>query len=92
MRVPRLHEVPPDRVWGGIIGLWLAYEAYALSNGREGYTWSERTRHHGRTDHPLGAAVFTVGWAGFAAWFWAHIVLRKWSVRTENRNDPSADS
>lgn len=75
-----LHEVPPDLVWGGILGVALAYETYALCNGREGYTLSERTRHHARTDTRLGAACFTGGLALFCGWFWTHILHRRWSL------------
>lgn len=66
---------PSDAVWAGLIILGGVFEAYALANGRDDDTLSEKTRKvfRARTSR-VGRAVFLVAWLGFSAWFTGHIM------------------
>lgn len=64
----------PAQVWGGLFAAGLAYEVYGLHAPEGGYTLSEVTRALFHTSHPVGKAVFLVGYVGFSAWFVPHIV------------------
>ncbi|MFP3990642.1 hypothetical protein U9R90_24895 [Streptomyces sp. E11-3] len=63
-----------DIIWGGLLAAGAGFEVYALRNGREGDTLSERTRAWFRVRTRPGRAVFAVAWCGFAAWFLIHIL------------------
>jgi hypothetical protein len=63
-----------DLVWGGLLVAGAAFEAYALANGRDGDTLSERTRSWFRVRTRPGAIVFGIGWCAFATWFLCHIL------------------
>lgn len=63
-----------DAVWGGLLLAGAAFEAYALRNGRQGDTLSEKTRSWFRVKTKTGKVAFVVVWVGFAAWYLVHIV------------------
>lgn len=63
-----------DMVWGGLLLAGAAFEVYALVNGRDGDTLSERTRSWFRVRTRPGAIVFGVAWVVFATWFLVHII------------------
>lgn len=63
-----------DVVWGGLLAAGAAFEVYALVNGRDGDTLSERTRSWFRVRTRPGAVVFGVTWFVFATWFLFHII------------------
>lgn len=63
-----------DLVWGGLLLAGAAFEVYALVNGRDGDTLSERTRSWFRVRTRTGALVFGVAWCVFATWFLLHIL------------------
>jgi hypothetical protein len=64
----------PDLVWGGLLGSALVYEMYAVFNGKQGDTLSERLRVWMRTNTKPGKALFVLGWLGLTAWFVPHIL------------------
>lgn len=61
-------------MWGGLLGAGLAYEVYAIHDEAEGDTLSEITRAVFRVHTRPGRAVFGAVWAGFAGWFFLHIL------------------
>jgi hypothetical protein len=63
-----------DLVWGGLLTAGAAFEVYALANGRDGDTLSERTRSWFQVRTRAGAVVFGAAWCGFATWFLVHIL------------------
>ena len=64
----------PDRIWASLLVLGLAYELFALFDGQNGNTLSERVRAWFRVHTRLGRATFAIAWTGFAAWFLIHIL------------------
>lgn len=64
-------------VWGGIILVGTAVEAYALMSKRSGDTLSESTRRAFRVRTKPGAVIFGVLWTSFSVWFLLHIL---WGV------------
>lgn len=64
---------PADAIWGSVFVLATAVEVWALRNGREGDTLSERIRRWFRVDTRTGKVVFTLAWLYFSAWFLDHI-------------------
>jgi hypothetical protein len=66
-----------DFVWGGLLVAGAAFEAYALTAGRQRDTLSETTRRLFKVRTPLGRAAFALSWAGFAIWYLLH-VLELW--------------
>jgi len=65
---------PSDVIWASVFVLGTAVEVWALRNGREGDTLSERIRAWFRVDTRTGKVVFTVGWVGFSVWFLSHVL------------------
>lgn len=64
-----------EAIVGALVLAAGAWEAYALANNRPGDTFSEVTRRVFRIRNSrIGRAVFGYGWAGFAIWFWGHIL------------------
>lgn len=69
----------PTLIWGGIIAVGAAFEAYTLGTKRQEDTLSETTRRTFRTrTHRAGRIAFTVGWTGFAAWYLGHVLDWWW--------------
>jgi hypothetical protein len=64
----------PDAVWGGLIAVGVAFEAYTLRNKRGGDTLSETTRRAFRVHTKTGKIVFATAWGGFAVWYLGHIL------------------
>jgi hypothetical protein len=63
-----------DAIWAGIIGAGVAFEVYALTNGKQGDTLSETTRRTFRTRTRAGAILFGVAWGSFSIWYLGHIL------------------
>lgn len=63
-----------DVVWGALILAGAAFEAYALRNGRDGDTLSERTRVWFRVRTRAGRLAFGILWVAFSVWFGGHIL------------------
>lgn len=63
-----------DLVWGGLLTAGAAFEVYALMNGRDEDTLSERTRAWFQVRTRTGAVLFGVIWGAFASWFLLHIL------------------
>jgi hypothetical protein len=63
-----------DAAWAALFAVGAGYEAYAIWRKEFDRTASRTTRRWFRTHHPLGAAVFAVGWGSFAVWFTWHII------------------
>lgn len=63
-----------DVIWASLFAAGTAVEVWALRNGREGDTLSERIRAWFRVDTRTGKVVFTVGWLYFSAWFLNHVI------------------
>lgn len=63
-----------DWVWAGIIAAGVAFETYALKNGRDGDTLSEVTRSAFRVRTRAGAILFGVAWTSFSAWYLGHVI------------------
>lgn len=63
-----------DFIWGGLILVGAAVEAWALYSAKPGDTLSESTRRWFRVNTPLGRTLFGLGWAAFSTWFLVHIV------------------
>ena len=61
-------------IWGTMLVIGLAFEAYAIWSKKQGDTLSEHTRRVFFVNTKAGRAVFTVFWAGFSVWFLLHIV------------------
>ncbi|MFE0490245.1 hypothetical protein [Streptomyces griseoaurantiacus] len=64
----------PNIVWSAILGGAFAFEMYAVFNGRDGDTLSERVRAWFRVSTRSGKAAFVVAWLGLTAWFIPHII------------------
>lgn len=65
---------PSDLVWGVIIGAAAAYEIHAMKTDKLDRTLTRTTRRHFRTHHPVGKALFSIGWGYLAVWFMRHIL------------------
>lgn len=65
----------PNLVWGVLLGLCGAYEAYGVYKADTGLTLSERIRAWFRVSTTTGKAVFVVAWLALTAWFIPHILL-----------------
>lgn len=63
-----------DLVWGAIAATVLGYEAYTIRSNKLDWTLTRTTRRAMHTDHPLGKAMFLMGWGAFSVWFARHIV------------------
>jgi hypothetical protein len=63
-----------DTVWAALIVTGAAFEAYALKNGQDGDTLSEKVRKAFRVRTPSGKLVFGLTWVAFSAWFLGHIL------------------
>lgn len=64
-----------DLIWAGLILAGAAFEALALANKRSSDTLSEVTRAVFRINtSKSGRIAFGSLWAGFAVWFWGHIL------------------
>lgn len=63
-----------DIVWAALVAAGIGYEIDAIRRRQYDRTASRTTRRWFRTQHPVGKAVFAVGWLGFASWFAWHIV------------------
>lgn len=63
-----------DLVWGAIVGAAVAYEIHAMKSDRLDHTLTRTTRRYFRTQHPIGKAVFTIGWGYVSVWFVRHIL------------------
>lgn len=63
-----------DVVWGGVILVGAAIEAYALFNKRKDDTLSEVTRRAFRVHTRTGAVAFGALWVSFSGWFLGHIL------------------
>jgi hypothetical protein len=61
-------------VWGTLIAAGVAFEAYALVNGKDGDTLSQVTRKTFRVRTRAGRIIFLGIWSAFAVWFAGHIV------------------
>lgn len=68
----------PSRVWGALLVVGAAYEAYGVLGDVEGDTLSEVTRAVFHTSHPVGKTVFVAGWGWLTVWFVPHIVAPAW--------------
>lgn len=68
-----------DIIWGGLILAGAGFEAYALRNGRDGDTASEKTRKifHVKTSK-VGRAIFLIVWLGLSGWFTGHVLDWWW--------------
>jgi hypothetical protein len=64
----------PDYVWGGLIAVGVAFEAYTLRNKRDQDTLSETTRRWFQVRTKPGKIVFGSAWAAFAVWYWGHVI------------------
>ena len=62
------------RVWIGFIVGFTAYDLYCAYSGEQDDSWSESNRS--MLKHPVGRALFHVGWPTFAFWYWRHILHR----------------
>lgn len=80
----------PTAVWGSIVAVGLAAEAYGLYGDVEGDTLSEVTRAVFHTEHVVGKVAFTGGWMALTAWFVPHIVAPAWQ-RAADQIAESAD-
>jgi hypothetical protein len=76
MKVDPLARVRPDLVWASLLAAGVAYETYALNNGREGYTLSENVRSWFHVESPAGKLAFASGWLALSAWFVPHIISK----------------
>lgn len=64
-----------DLIWSALAATVLGYEIYTLrSEDRLDYTLTRTARRTFRTKHPLGKAVFVLGWSSFAVWLTTHII------------------
>ena len=62
-----------DLVWAGMLGAMVAYETYTLKRNLD-HTLSRTTRRTFKTHHPVGKAVWVVGWGWFSTWMMKHIL------------------
>lgn len=69
-----MRRLGPRRAWGLVGAGVLALELYTIYNEDDGDTLSEVTRAVARVHHPVGKAAWTLGWGGFAYWYWRHIL------------------
>ncbi|MFB6640241.1 hypothetical protein ACFCYF_23630 [Streptomyces chartreusis] len=76
-RGKRVAVMAANWIWVTLLALGLVYEFYALANGDPGDTLSERVRAVFRVHTRPGRAIFLVLWLSFAAWFAAHISVKK---------------
>lgn len=63
-----------DLAWAVLFAVGIGYEVVAIKREQFDRTATRTTRRWFRTHHPIGKAVFTTGWLGFAGWFAWHIV------------------
>ncbi len=63
-----------DLVWGSIAASVIGYEVYTLRSDKLDYTLTRTARRAFRTKHPIGKALFAIGWGWFATWFMRHIL------------------
>lgn len=63
-----------DVIWAALIVGGAAFEAYALTNGRDGDTLSEKTRRVFQVRTRTGKAAFAILWVSFSTWFLGHIL------------------
>jgi hypothetical protein len=66
--------VSSNVVWGVLLGVCAAYEAYGIANRKDGDTLSERLRSWFHTSSRTGRIVFTAAWLGLTVWFIPHII------------------
>ena len=63
-----------DVIWAALIAAGVAFETYALANGKSGDTLSEAPRRWVRVrTSGVGRYGFLAAWAGFGVWFAGHI-------------------
>ncbi len=63
-----------DLVWGTLAAAAIGYEVHTLRTNKLDYTLSRTTRRTFRTHHPVGKAVWAIGWGWFATWYMRHIL------------------
>ncbi len=63
-----------DVVWGGLLAVGAVVEVYALLNGRDGDTLSEKIRLWLGVRKQPGRAIFAAGWLVFSIWFLGHVL------------------
>jgi hypothetical protein len=51
----------------------ISYEVHTLRANKLDHTLTRTTRRAFRTHHPIGKALFTMGFGSFAVWFICHI-------------------
>jgi hypothetical protein len=73
MRIPN-EQWQSDAIWGVIVGAAIAAEVYAIRGDRLDHTLTRTTRRAFRTQHPVGKALFAIGWGYTAVWFLRHIL------------------
>lgn len=62
-----------DLVWGSLAAAVIGYEVYTLRTELD-HTLTRTTRRTFKTSHPVGKAVFAIGWGYCATWFMRHII------------------
>lgn len=63
-----------DLVWGALAATVIGYEVYTIRSAKLDWTLTRTTRRAFRCQHPVGKAVFAVGWGWFSVWFMKHIL------------------
>jgi hypothetical protein len=63
-----------DVVWTAIAATVVGYEIWTLRSDKLDYTLTRTARRAFRTTHPVGKAMFLMGWGSFSVWFARHIV------------------
>lgn len=63
-------------LWAILAAVFVVLDVWCSYSGERDDSFSETNRTLARTDTPAGAAVFTIGLAAVAGWYWAHIVRR----------------
>jgi len=64
-----------DLLWAALTATVLGYEVYTLREpDRIDHTLTRTIRRAFRTKHPVGKAVFVIGWGYFATWLLRHII------------------